>query len=279
MAPSGNKKVANSLVTLSSAAILVVYAAGFMKTRAAAAKLDEASNERRPSMPAPATAGETRTPAQIEPTTDTAKATDLKSPMMPKPEATTAAAAPGAAVATKSAAAPAAPAATKSAAASGAPKAPVAPNLTNPANPTNQSGSPEQNPTNGSNPTNLPVAAAVAVAEAAKPAEEKLPSSLLMPKEKYKDGTYLGWGTCRHGDIQAQVVVLDGRITSASIAQCWTRYSCSWVAHLPPQVVTRQSPDVDYVSGATQSANAFYWAVIDALTKAKGPQVRTPDQK
>ena len=267
MAPSGNKKVANSLVTLSSAAILVVYAAGFMKTRAAAAKLDEASNERRPSMPAPATAGETRTPAQIEPTTDTAKATDLKSPMMPKPEATTAAAAPGAAVATKSAAAPAAP------------KAPVAPNLTNPANPTNQSGSPEQNPTNGSNPTNLPVAAAVAVAEAAKPAEEKLPSSLLMPKEKYKDGTYLGWGTCRHGDIQAQVVVLDGRITSASIAQCWTRYSCSWVAHLPPQVVTRQSPDVDYVSGATQSANAFYWAVIDALTKAKGPQVRTPDQK
>ncbi|MEI6244175.1 MAG: hypothetical protein WCQ64_03930, partial [Acidobacteriota bacterium] len=116
MAPSaGNKKVANSLVTLSSAAILVVYAAGFMKTRAAAAKLDDASNERRPSMPAPATAGETRTPPQIEPTTDTAKATDLKSPTMPKPETTTAAAAP------------VAPAATKSAAASGAPKAPVAP--------------------------------------------------------------------------------------------------------------------------------------------------------
>lgn len=273
MAPSaGNKKVANSLVTLSSAAILVVYAAGFMKTRAAAAKLDDASNERRPSMPAPATAGETRTPPQIEPTTDTAKATDLKSPTMPKPETTTAAApgAPGA---------PVAPAATKSAAAPVAPKAPVAPNLTNPANPTNQSGSPEQNPTNGSNPTNLPVAAAVAVAEAAKPAEEKLPSSLLMPKEKYKDGTYLGWGTCRHGDIQASVTVESGRITSTSIAQCWTRYSCSWVAHLPGQVVTRQSPDVDYVSGATQSANAFYWAVIDALNKAKGPQVRTPEQK
>ena len=136
-----------------------------------------------------------------------------------------------------------------------------------------------QNPTNGSNPTNLPVAAAVAVAEAAKPAEEKLPSSLLMPKEKYKDGTYLGWGTCRHGDIQAQVIVQDGRIASASIAQCWTRYSCSWVAHLPGQVVTRQSPDVDYVSGATQSANAFYWAVIDALTKAKGPEVRPLDRR
>jgi uncharacterized protein with FMN-binding domain len=36
-----------------------------------------------------------------------------------------------------------------------------------------------------------------------------------------------------------------------------------------PQVVARQSPNVDYVSGATQSVDAFYWAVIDALSKAK----------
>lgn len=38
---------------------------------------------------------------------------------------------------------------------------------------------------------------------------------------------------------------------------------------LPGQVTTRQSPDVDYVSGATQSSNAFYYAVVDALLKAK----------
>ena len=60
-----------------------------------------------------------------------------------------------------------------------------------------------------------------------------------------------------------------GRIVAATIAQCLTRYSCSWIAPLPPQVVTRQSPNVDYVSGATQSTNAFYDAVIDALAKAK----------
>ncbi|MBP6774101.1 MAG: FMN-binding protein [Gemmatimonadaceae bacterium] len=90
-----------------------------------------------------------------------------------------------------------------------------------------------------------------------------------MPKEKYKDGTYLGWGTSRHGDIQASITIADGRITAASIAQCWTRYSCSWVAHLPAQIVARQSPDCDYVSGATQSANAFYYAIVDALAKAK----------
>ena len=64
-------------------------------------------------------------------------------------------------------------------------------------------------------------------------------------------------------------MIESGRIASATIAQCLTRYSCSWIAHLPGQVVSRQSPDVDYVSGATQSSNAFYYAVAEALSKAK----------
>jgi uncharacterized protein with FMN-binding domain len=89
------------------------------------------------------------------------------------------------------------------------------------------------------------------------------------PRPQYKDGTYLGWGTSRHGDIQAQVIIQDGRILSATIAQCLTRYSCSVIAKLPPQVAERQSPETDYVSGATQSTNAFYYAVVEALSKAK----------
>ncbi len=32
---------------------------------------------------------------------------------------------------------------------------------------------------------------------------------------------------------------------------------------------SKQSAEVDYVSGGTQSANAFYYAVVDALNKAK----------
>lgn len=86
---------------------------------------------------------------------------------------------------------------------------------------------------------------------------------------QYKDGTYSGWGTSRHGQIEAVLEVKNGRIVSASIAECLTRYSCSWISMLPPQVVERQSAEVDYVSGATQSANAFYFAVVDALSKAK----------
>ena len=86
---------------------------------------------------------------------------------------------------------------------------------------------------------------------------------------QWKDGSYTGWGTSRHGDIQATVVIAEGHIVAAQITQCLTRYSCSWIAALPPQVVSRQSPEVDYVSGATQSTNAFYTAVVEALSKAK----------
>lgn len=86
---------------------------------------------------------------------------------------------------------------------------------------------------------------------------------------EYKDGTYSGWGRCRHGRIEASVVIEGGRIVSSEITQCLTRYSCSWIVGLPPQVVARQSADVDYVSGATESADAFYGAVAEALAKAK----------
>ncbi len=273
MAPgAANKKVANGLVTLSSAAIVAVYAAGFMRTRAAAERLEDASNERRPQMPAPPTAGETRTPAPIEPPAGTVPvATALASPVMAKPEPPLKAAKPVAPaeraepvkpVETTVAKAKAKTALAETAAAARVDAAVAPPSENHPA---------AQQPVAASMPMAAPVAIASAgLTESASVAPDEKPAAgLLMPKEKYKDGTYLGWGTSRHGDIQASVTIENGRITAAKIAQCWTRYSCSWVAHLPPQIVARQSPDCDYVSGATQSANAFYYAVVDALNKAK----------
>jgi uncharacterized protein with FMN-binding domain len=88
---------------------------------------------------------------------------------------------------------------------------------------------------------------------------------------------YLGWGSCRHGDIEASVVIQEGKIASVAISQCLTRYSCSWIApktpggglpDLPGQVVERQNTKVDYVSGATESSYAFADAVTAALSKA-----------
>lgn len=112
-------------------------------------------------------------------------------------------------------------------------------------------------------PTTAAVAAEPPLAPPPPPPATPAPAAL------YKDGTYSGWGTSRHGDIEATVVIENGRIASANISQCLTRYSCSLIAHLQGQVVTRQSPDVDYVSGATQSTNAFYDAVVNALAKAR----------
>jgi len=120
--------------------------------------------------------------------------------------------------------------------------------------------------------TPVPVSAA-AIPQAAEPVPvehkpEPAPPAPPTPPV-WKDGTYTGWGTSRHGDIQASVVIEGGKIASATIAQCLTRYSCSVIEKLPPQVAQRQSPEVDFVSGATQSTNAFYYAVTDALSKAK----------
>jgi len=88
----------------------------------------------------------------------------------------------------------------------------------------------------------------------------------------YKDGTYLGWGSCRHGDIQAGVIIKRGQIVDVGITQCQTRYSCSVIKSLPGEVLDRQSVNVDLVSGATESAYAFHDAVAQALSKAQGQQ-------
>ena len=84
----------------------------------------------------------------------------------------------------------------------------------------------------------------------------------------WKDGTYRGWGFSPHGNIEATVAIEGGRIASAVISQCRTRYSCGVIDTLPPEVTQRQSPNVDYISGATQSADAFFEAVVAALDKA-----------
>lgn len=85
----------------------------------------------------------------------------------------------------------------------------------------------------------------------------------------YKDGTYTGIGSSRHGSIQATVVIEGGKIVSANITGCGTKYPCSKVASLPGQVVARQTASVNHVSGATDSSNAYMGAVAAALAQAK----------
>jgi uncharacterized protein with FMN-binding domain len=225
---SSNKKVANSLVAMSSAAVLAVYAAGFVRTKAAAERFAEQSTERRPRQ-APARQPEVSSEV-IEAKLNTAPMPipgHIEVDTGAKPEAKTEAPAP----------------------------------KTDAAQP-----KPAQTSTQISTQiTTAPAAAPVAAVAPAAPAASTAPIS---PPAPWKDGTWKGWGTCRHGDLQAAVVVENGKITSATIADCQTRYSCDVIDKLPPEVVKRQSADVDRVGGATQSADAFYYAVYEALRQA-----------
>ncbi|MGE0599810.1 MAG: FMN-binding protein [Dehalococcoidia bacterium] len=84
-----------------------------------------------------------------------------------------------------------------------------------------------------------------------------------------KDGSYSAVGTSRHGNIGVTVVVSGGKIVSADIVSCQTRYPCSRVSALPGQVLAKQSAVINHVSGATDSSNAYKSAVAQAIAQAK----------
>lgn len=83
-----------------------------------------------------------------------------------------------------------------------------------------------------------------------------------------KDGSYVGSGNSRHGGMQVKVVIANGKISSAAVTSCDTRYPCSDINPLLSEVTARQSVPVDHVSGATDSSNAFKQAVKSALAQA-----------
>jgi uncharacterized protein with FMN-binding domain len=240
-----NRRRANGLVALSSAAVMAVYTAGYMKTRAAAAKLEATTRVRPvqalpPSVPALTPSVQALTPSVPEPSaTVPERPSKVPEPSPTVPKRPSKVPAPSAKVAERPSKVPE-----------------PSPKVAEPSPKTVEPPVQEVEP-----PAKAP--------EPPPPANASPRAELLLGFELH-DGTYLGWGSSRHGDIQASVTVENGRITATSIAQCRTRYSCDIIAHLPAQVVKFQTPEkVSYVSGATQSVDAFYWAVMDALSKAK----------
>jgi uncharacterized protein with FMN-binding domain len=228
-----NKKVANKLVAASCAAVLTVYAAGYARTQKAADRL-------------------------------AARISDVRKAQHPVPEQTIYRFKPFPRT-------PSVPAGVYSPVASASPKPKVDGGPTH--IPTTIEGSSANAEPSPVAPASAPVsevaAAPVEIAVIAPLAVLPAEPAPAPAKPTWKDGVYTGWGYSRHGNIEAAVVIENGRIASATISQCRTRYSCSVIDKLPPQVAQRQSPDVDYVSGATQSADAFYGAVAEALSKAQ----------
>lgn len=221
------QRISNGLITLSSAAIVAIYAAGYHRTSPAAHRFDS------------------QIPTQ-------------------RTSATIAIAIPPSAA--KSGAAPAPPVSSSAAPA-------IRKNTKKPLTPSRKAapGAASDSARSSASSTSAPSSSAT------NPPPEAAAPPAVAAKNIYKDGVYLGWGSCRHGDIEASVTIQDGKIALVAISQCLTRYSCGWIApkipggglpDLPSQVVERQSPKVDYVSGATESSYAFADAVVAALAKA-----------
>lgn len=115
--------------------------------------------------------------------------------------------------------------------------------------------------------TSAPSVTATSVASAAAATATSVPAATAAVAA-YKDGTYTGVGVSRHGSIQATVVIQNGKIVSARITNATTRYPTSRIASLPGEVVSQQSANVNYVSGATDSSVAYLDAVASALAQA-----------
>ena len=257
----GDKKVANSVVALSSAAVLAIYGAGYARTRAAADRFAQQAAERRPHIPAtreaPALQIDAPAPTAIaqaggadghqeEGAEDHRRDAEAQRSAESKPEAPRVA---PRLTATNEVAAPIAKAEPKQqAAAPSVAELPAA----------SEGEAPVETAEATTPPLVPPPAAPVAPAPPPAPA-----------KAGYKDGTFYGWGTSRHGDIQAAVVIEEGKITVARVERCLTRYSCSWITPIPPRILIKQGTTYDYVSGATESSDAFQDAVAEALSQAK----------
>jgi uncharacterized protein with FMN-binding domain len=232
-------RISNELVAASCAAILAVYAAGSWRTRAEDRRFGVEGEMRRPVRPAPVPAASV--PAAVAAAVSQAVAPQVIAALEPR----------------------------------SAPKKPV---KVDPVPP------PPAALAKSSEPAPAPAPAAVATADAAPataaavtveaqpaPAPEATPATEAdAPSRKHwLDGYYTGWGTSRHGDIQSFVRIENDRIVDAGVASCETRYPCDVIDRIIRQPIERQSADVDRVSRATESADAYYYGLVTALEHAE----------
>ncbi|MEO8315610.1 MAG: hypothetical protein ABI645_12560 [Pseudomonadota bacterium] len=224
----GKGRVSNDLVAASCAAVLAVYAAGYSRTRDEARRLETQAQTRKPPRQTPP-ATAVPGPAVIETVASTAPVQE------PPPTTST----------------PVVPA-----------KAPVAVIKPPPVVAASQAISAPAAPAIAA----VSATSTIEAAPTAAPVPEPAPALALAGK--WRDGSYTGWGTSRHGDIKARVVIKNGRIVESSIDSCETAYPCDVIEHIVNQPVARQSAEVDRVSRATESADAYYFAVASALDDA-----------
>ena len=266
-----------ALAALSYAAIVTVYAAGYERTREAAERFEGMTDGAKPyEIPLP----------------DGQRVRAVRPFVAPPKMATPATAAPGSVPTISAAPAPAATKATPEEAAPRKAESRIAPApraaesasaviAREPESVIASAAAPEPaSPVASLAPNPEPAVAPAPVVSAPAPAPVPViapaptPAPAIAPPPPpaplvLKTGKFLGWGSCRHGDIEAEVQINRGLIIDVRITQCRTQYSCGPLDVLVDGILDHQGPGVNYVAGSTQSTVALYNAVINAIAKAK----------
>jgi len=98
----------------------------------------------------------------------------------------------------------------------------------------------------------------------------------VIKKNLYADGTYTGdVADAYYGNIQAQITIQNGKLTNVQFLQYPNDRSTSRYINgmampaLKSEAISAQSSNVDIVSGATDSSQAFIQSLASALSQAK----------
>jgi uncharacterized protein with FMN-binding domain len=253
---SGKGRISNNLVAASCAAVLSVYAAGYWRTRDAARQFEAQAKGRRP-VARTERAAISPKPAVIEPS--------ARAPQ-PRPEAPATIAPAVVAAATE----PSSPVAASRV--THAPKSTMTASAMTPAARPLSSpvAAPETTPASPSAEAGI-VVAPVPMTSESTPVSRSASEPPATPAARWRDGIYTGHGDSPHGDLDVRVVIRDGRIVEAAIEACNTRYPCELIDPMVRQSVVIQSSNVDYVSHATESSEAYNDGLVEALNKALYP--------
>jgi uncharacterized protein with FMN-binding domain len=101
------------------------------------------------------------------------------------------------------------------------------------------------------------------------------PQASTSPSGKYKDGTYTGSvADAYYGNVEVSVTVSGGKITRVKFLQYPDTHSTSVainqqaMPYLQQEAIQAQSPNVQLISGATFTSQAFVQSLTSALSQA-----------
>lgn len=94
--------------------------------------------------------------------------------------------------------------------------------------------------------------------------------------QKYKDGTYDGSSdSAYYGIVQVQTVIRSGKITAVNVLESPNEnpnsvyINSQALPYLKQETIKSQNANIDVISGATLTSQAFIQSLTDALKKAE----------